>query len=394
MRYDVVADTSKFDRPMQATRGELNQARRAFEQTRTPAEKYGQEITKIGNLYRKNLIDAATYRRSLDEAKNKYREATKEATRYQKAVGAINTRISGMAGAFAGMAVVSMASSHIKQAFTDIDELAKTSRKLGLASEDLAMFQLAAGEIAGMETSGVNMALQRFGRRMAQAAQGTGEALPVFEELGLSAQKLTDSGITVAFQEVADAIQAVENPLDRLRMAQKLFDSEGAAMVAVLNQGGQALDDYRTKIQQLGLVVQDEEQVEAFNDAMGELKLSLTGLSREAAVFAAELTPAIQKMTEYLSTARDVKRIAQEAGAGKYGGMLAEGAAQNPYIGIPAAVVRNIGTRAAGAIRDTAPRQQLQNAFEAVAGKILGVIIEQSETLKSIEQKTQPTEAL
>ena len=63
----------------------------------------------------------------------------------------------------------------IKSSINAGDELAKTADKLGVTTTALAGLRHAA-ELTGVSTGTMDMAMQRFTRRAAEAAQGTGEA--------------------------------------------------------------------------------------------------------------------------------------------------------------------------------------------------------------------------
>ena len=81
------------------------------------------------------------------------------------------------------------------------------------------------------------MALQRFTRRAAEAAQGTGEAKDALAQMGIA---LRDQSGNLRSSEdllgdVADAFARIEDPAERVRLAFKLFDSEGVALVNLLS---------------------------------------------------------------------------------------------------------------------------------------------------------------
>jgi hypothetical protein len=80
------------------------------------------------------------------------------------------------------------------------------------------------------------MALQRFTRRAAEAAQGTGEAKDALAQMSIA---LRDQSGNLRRSEdlladVADAFARIEDPAERVRLAFKLFDSEGVALVNLL----------------------------------------------------------------------------------------------------------------------------------------------------------------
>jgi hypothetical protein len=81
----------------------------------------------------------------------------------------------GMGALFAGGAGVVGFTALVKNSLQSADALAKTSDKLGLATEKLAGLQHAA-ELTGAGTRTLDMGLQRMTRRVSEAAQGTGEA--------------------------------------------------------------------------------------------------------------------------------------------------------------------------------------------------------------------------
>ena len=66
LRYDIIADTEEFERDMFASRAEIRKAEKAMRDSRTPAQRYVNSIERLNTLRRKGLIDAQTYRRSLD----------------------------------------------------------------------------------------------------------------------------------------------------------------------------------------------------------------------------------------------------------------------------------------------------------------------------------------
>jgi hypothetical protein len=57
--------------------------------------------------------------------------------------------------------------------------------------------------------------------------------------------------------DVADAFARVEDPAERVRLAFKLFDSEGVALVNLLSDGSSALEEMRERARDLGIVLDD-----------------------------------------------------------------------------------------------------------------------------------------
>lgn len=179
------------------------------------------------------------------------------------------------------------------------DALAKTAGRIGTTTEALSALQYA-GQLTGVEVNTMNMALQRFTRRTAEAAVGTGEAKGALRELNVDARELVRLPLDQRMLVLADAFEGVTNESDRLRLAFKLFDSEGAALVNTLSQGRGALDEMLGEAQSLGVVMTADaaKGVENANDAMTRFFAVSKGL---VAQFTAALAPAIKFAADELT---------------------------------------------------------------------------------------------
>jgi len=178
-----------------------------------------------------------------------------------------------------------------------IDRIGKVSKVTGVASDTLQKFSFAA-ELAGVSTDQAEVALRRFSRRLGEAQKGTGELAPELKRLGIELRDSNGefkSAEDVLF-ELADAIKNTEGASARLSIAFKAFDSEGAELVNVLNQGGDAMRRVFERASELGAVLSASAiaGVERFNDAMTELRKLANGIAN---VFVAALAPALTKVT-------------------------------------------------------------------------------------------------
>ena len=211
------------------------------------------------------------------------------------AVFSMRTAIASLVGV-GGLGLV------VKQSLSATDALAKTASKIGTTTEQLSRLQFAAS-ISGISIEQTNMALQRLVRRTAEAAEGTGEAQGALRELGIDASAVANIDLDTYMLELADAFKNVESESQRLRLAFKLFDSEGAAFVNVLNQGSGALDELFGEAQALGLVMRANvaRSVEDANDAFTKLGFLFRGLRDQiVGALAPALEAAVTRLTEFL----------------------------------------------------------------------------------------------
>lgn len=186
----------------------------------------------------------------------------------------------------------------VKKNLEAIDSLSKTAQKIGTTTEALSALRYAA-EISGVQTSTLDMAMQRFTRRLAEAAKGTGEAKGALKELNINASSLMKLPLDEQMLILSDRFSKVTNSADKVRLAMKLFDSEGVALVNTLGLGAEEMKALMQEAETLGLVMSSDaaEGVEDANDALTNLKSLFIGLARQ---ITAGLAPAIHAISEML----------------------------------------------------------------------------------------------
>ena len=194
-------------------------------------------------------------------------------------------------GAAIAGAVVAATAAMVKNQLKLIDGLAKTSDKLGIATQNLASLRIQA-ELTDVASNTLDMGLQRMVRRVAEAAQVTGEAKDALKELGLNAQALAAMAPDKQFAAIADAMEGVESQSDRVRLAFKLFDSEGVALVNTLRGGSAAAQEAAEFAEQYGLALTrvDAAKIEQANDAWLKVSKASEGYWQQLTV---QLAPAL-----------------------------------------------------------------------------------------------------
>lgn len=224
-------------------------------------------------------------------------------------------------------------------------DLESASDRIGFSVERLQEYRFAA-EQNGIAQRALDMGLQRFSRRVAEAAQGTGELLGTIEQYNIQLRNTDGSmrDINDIFRDYADAIQSADNQSEALRLAFKAFDSEGAALVEFLRGGSTALDDFGVRAREAGVVLEEalvRRGAEA-KRAIDEMRASI-GADFNRAVL--ENVEGLQSFAEVLG---EIVRFGVRAGAA---------------VGIVADEMLNLGNRftevqalQVGALRDEARR--------------------------------------
>jgi hypothetical protein len=134
----------------------------------------------------------------------------------------LRTGIRTLGGALAGVATVGGLGALVDRSISAADAIGKTADKIGVGVEALQELRFAA-KASGVEQQTLDMALQRFTRRAAEAAQGTGEAKDALTQMGIALRdqsgNLRRSEDLIA--DVADAFARIEDPAERVRLGSR-----------------------------------------------------------------------------------------------------------------------------------------------------------------------------
>lgn len=252
-------------------------------------------------------------------------QANKEAKNITSAFGSMGaavskTFVSGIAvaatAALAPILSVAAALGTAKTAMREFSQTGDVAARLGVDVERLQELRYAA-EQGGMAVNNFDVAFRRFIRRSSEAAQGTGAAVGAFKELGISVRD-ADGNLKASDKllgEVADRMTKVKDPADKLRLAFKMFDTDGAAMVNVLANGSKGLDDFSAKARSLGIVVERHMIARAqelsaefdtatriidlqFKQALVNLAPVMVGVAERAARLAGDIRSVIDSMRD------------------------------------------------------------------------------------------------
>ena len=182
-----------------------------------------------------------------------------ELGKIQKATQATAKGVNSALGAIGVGFSVAAITSQIDRVIDKFARLQDTANKLDLQVEQLQELRFMMEEVGGT-SSQLDMAIQRFSRRLAEAANGTGELLPILEKYGIAVKdaegRTRDSADVLA--DLADATKNASSSNEQLLIAFKAFDSEGVQFVEVLRGGSEGMDAMAQKAHELGLVLDQE----------------------------------------------------------------------------------------------------------------------------------------
>lgn len=214
-----------------------------------------------------------------------------------------NARV--LVGAVAASAIVVGIKHLVEEQVEFAKQLERTSKRLGIQTDSLQELRYAA-EQAGIEQHALDMGMQKFMIRTAQAAQGTGSAVNSLKELGVQLKDSTGNLRTPAdlIAQAADGFAKLTSQADKARIAQTLFEEEGVQLIDMLQNGSAGLKKMRQEAHQLGAVMEQESIQSSRNlgQVLMRIGYALSSLKRS---LVDALMPALQitaRGCEYLVT--------------------------------------------------------------------------------------------
>jgi len=196
-------------------------------------------------------------------------------------------------GALLGASLsVASAVAMVKSQMSVVDALAKTSDQLGIATKDLAAFQLQA-DLAGVSSEQFSTNIRKMIRSIADAAEGSKSARAALGSIGLDPKRLQAQSVKNAYLDIADAIGSVTSAQQRLDIATQLFGRGGQGMISMMLDGRGGFADAAKNANAFGLAISriDAAKVEQANDAITLASSAIAGIARVAAV---QFSPAVE----------------------------------------------------------------------------------------------------
>lgn len=237
----------------------------------TDAQNIAAAVARIGGSARLTRAEQQQVNRVVTEAIEKYRllgqqapvellklaAATKQVGPPTSVLGGNLQRLGPLLGTLGiGLSAASIVTFG-KQILADADAVQKLSDKTGIGVEAVQRLKYAA-EQSGNTFEQVTSAVSQMQNRL---AEGDKSAVGALNQLGLSFETLRALSPDQQFIEIAREIAAIEDPMERTRLAMDLFGRSGAEILPTLRADMKALGDEAP--------VMSEKAVAAF-DAIGD----------------------------------------------------------------------------------------------------------------------------
>lgn len=245
----------------------------------------------IGSLRVSLGIDSAQFEAGLKNAQSGLKNFSKNA-------GVALTAV-GVAAAAAGAALGVM----VKGAIDSADAMSKSAQKAGVTTEALSRLAYAAGysDVSLEELTG---SLAKLSKAMGDAViSKTSTSARAFKALGI---EITDANgrlrnSDVVFAEIADRFATMENGATKTALAMQVFGKSGAALIPLLNGGGDEMRRLADEADRLGITLstQTGKAAEKFNDTLTLIGKVLQGVVNQVAQ---AVLPSLQSLADTLAS--------------------------------------------------------------------------------------------
>ena len=202
----------------------------------------------------------------------------------------------GIAGGLAAVGTAMLAMT--RRSMENLDALTKQARQVGLTADRLQAMSLVAGE-AGVSTQSLTNTLGIMQRNIVELERGTATQVRAFEALGLSIVNLQGLNADEQFEQIANALNNVQDPAERTALAMEVFGRSGREVINMLDGYSDKLADATEFQRRFGIAISqtDAEAIERANDAVGRLREAFGGLGN---LMAAAVAPAVERTSNLL----------------------------------------------------------------------------------------------
>ncbi|MDG1315234.1 MAG: hypothetical protein P8P29_06910 [Flavobacteriaceae bacterium] len=251
------------------------------------------------NAEQLNIILAARdkeFTKAMDRSQKRVASFSKKSQKNLSATGkafsSMGSAVGALLSALSGAALIKA----VKGVVSKLDDIGKTADRIGITTDGLQELR-AVAESAGVSQSVLDSSIEKLGKNLAEASTGIGTAKVALKQLNLSANNLIGLGLDGAMDKIADAVNKVENPMERTALATQLFGRSGAPLLNLLREGSEGMAQMRQEARDLGIVI-DESLIREAEDAQTQLDLMSRVISANVSSALISLAPLLVSTAE------------------------------------------------------------------------------------------------
>lgn len=233
--------------------------------------------------------------RQMKHSKNAIKDFGKSAGNAMKNV-AKGAAVGG-AAIVAGLGVAFAATKKLTDGF---DNVAKTSRKMGVTSDFYQEMDYWAGQ-NGVSTDNMEKSMKRLNQRVGEARGGNEKYTGALKSLGIDMIAVKDGTLSTeeAMSQSVTALSKMTNEQDKAALASELFGTKLAQeLMPAIQDGSLSMEDAQKNAKELGFVIGEDTlgAAEKFNDTWDDLTRGVQALGKKGV---AGMMPFFQTLMEW-----------------------------------------------------------------------------------------------
>jgi len=176
------------------------------------------------------------------------------------------------------------------------DAAAKAGKRLGISAEEVQELGFAA-ERSGVPIQALQNGIRSLQRRAAEAGEGNKAFAEGFKRLGISAKQAALTPTVDLLEQVATALQGVQDEGERTAIAMRVAGDGGAQLLPLFLEGAKGIQALRSEARDLGFVMDNEAAAasEVMADSFLNLERATEGVIRRVGV---QLFPIFRRITD------------------------------------------------------------------------------------------------
>lgn len=250
LAYKMISDTQQFEKGIVLSRGETSKLNKELRGLKTPLQQAEDRAELLGKAFKAGAIDSRQLQQGLDKVEKELKQTTSAGG---KLASFFRDRFRLDASAM--LTIVGRVTSGIrslgramKDTFGRLDELAKTSRVLGIDPGDLERLRTAAARLDGAAPESVAKALERMQKSIVDANDGLSTQVRAFERIGIAVSDLEGKRPLEQLLLISEALSGIKDNNAFIASVKDIF-GRGGTDIGNLLRGGR--DSFNASIRRL-----------------------------------------------------------------------------------------------------------------------------------------------
>ncbi|MDA7514318.1 hypothetical protein N8508_00855 [bacterium] len=275
INFRIKTDAKPTRKELEMTVAEFKDFNRTVRASQTPLDRFEKDLSDLNKTFKAGGVSSKQYAHRLNTLESRFEKTGKQAKGFKDHLKGAGVAMAGFIAANVTFSAVQQGLQSVREEMERIDELGKTAQGIGASTEFLSGLEFIAQGVSGLSEGGATKGIEKMTRRLAEAANGTGEAKVALDMLGVSIDELKGKTPEEQFRILSRAMDKVTDTSERLLIATKLFDDEQAKLHTTMSLTNDQYDLQAEKAKSLGAIVTEEEakKAAAYTESMQQLDL-------------------------------------------------------------------------------------------------------------------------